>query len=400
MDTHQIRALFEKYVIPNYKRTPLAIVKGQGSWIWDAEGKKYLDLFPSWGTSGIGHCHPKVVEAVQKQVTKLIHIDNTYYTEGQGRFAEVLSTRASGQQCFFANSGAEAIEGSIKLARLHSHPRYKVITFLNSFHGRTYAAMTATGQPGKQKGVEPLVPGFSYAKLNDCDSVRALIDEKTCAILVEPVQGEGGVRPCSKEFLQGLRKLCEEQNILLIFDEVQTSPARLGSWFGYQYFGIEPDILITAKAIAGGLPMGVIMAKPDVAKSLIPGIHASTFGGNSIVCAAGIATFQAIEEEGMLGNIELMGRFIDEKLSDLTSRISGIKDVRRVGFMVGIELTIPGAGVVNECLEKGLRVNCTQETVLRMLPAFNITEDELGQGFGILDRVLKNAFDRHTSSMR
>lgn len=398
MDTEQIKSLFEKYVIQNYKRTPIAIVKGQGSWIWDAEGKKYLDLFPGWGTSGIGHCHPKVVEAVQKQVANLIHIDNTYYIEGQGRFAEILSTRASGQQCFFANSGAETIEGSIKLARLHASPRYKVITFLKSFHGRTFAAMTATAQPDKQTGFEPLLPGFSYATLNDLSSVQELVDEETCAILVEPVQGEGGVRPCSNEFLTGLRKLCDEKELALIFDEVQTTPGRLGTWFGYQHFGVEPDILATAKAIASGFPMGVIMAKPKVAKSLVPGLHASTFGGSPLACAAAIATFQAIEEDGMLSNIEVQGRFIDERFRGLASSMSGIKEVRRIGFMLGIELDIPGGSIVTECMDQGLRVNCTQESVLRVLPAFNITREELEKGIDILERALKNAFDRQSSA--
>lgn len=398
MDTEQIKSLFEKYVIHNYKRTALAIVKGQGSWIWDAEGKKYLDLFPGWGTSGIGHCHPKVVEAVQKQVANLIHIDNTYYIEGQGRFAEVLSTRASGQQCFFANSGAEVIESSIKLARLHAAPRYKVITFLGSFHGRTFAAMTATGQPGKNQGCAPLLPGFSYATLNDLSSVQELVDEETCAILVEPVQGEGGVRPCSQEFLAGLRKLCDEKGLTLIFDEVQTAPARLGTWFGYQHFGIEPDILTTAKAIAGGFPMGVMMAKPKVAESLAPGLHASTFGGNPIVCAAAMATFQAIEEDGMLKNIEALGPFIDERLQGLASSMDGIKEIRRIGFMVGIELDIPGVSIVAECMEKGLRINCTQDSVLRILPAFNITREELTTGLDILGGALKNAFEGRPSA--
>ena len=292
----------------------------------------------------------------------------------------------------------ETIEGSIKLARLHASPRYKVITFLNSFHGRTFAAMTATAQPGKQMGFEPLLPGFSYATLNDLSSVQELVDEDTCAILVEPVQGEGGVRPCSKEFLTALRKLCDEKELALIFDEVQTTPARLGTWFGYQYFGVEPDILATAKAIASGFPMGVIMAKPRVAKSLVPGLHASTFGGSPLACAAAIATFQAIEEDGMLKNIEVQGRFIDERFQELASSMSGIKEVRRIGFRLGIELDIPGGPIVTECMDEGLRINCTQESVLRVLPAFNITREELAKGVDILERALKNAFDRQSSA--
>ncbi|MBN2712626.1 MAG: aspartate aminotransferase family protein [Planctomycetes bacterium] len=391
MKTQEIKDLFSKYVIPNYNRAPIAIVKGEGSWIWDSDGKKYLDFFPGWGVSGIGHCHPKVVEAVKKQAEKLFHIDNTYYSEEQGRFAEILSTKGNGQQCFFCNSGAEAAEGAIKLARLHCQPRYKVVTLLNSFHGRTFAAMTATGQPGKQKGLTPLVPGFSYAKINNLASVKELVDDETCAVMVEPVQGEGGVNPCTLEFLQGLRDLCDEKGICLIFDEVQTTPARLGTWFGYQHFNIQPDILTSAKAIAGGMPMGIIMAKPEVAKSLVPGMHASTFGGNSIGCAAGIATFEAIEEDGMLGNIERIGKIIDARVESLKNSTGGIKGIRRVGFMIGIELEFEGAALVQECMDNGLRVNCTQGNILRMLPAFNITEDEIATGFGIIEDAVKKS---------
>lgn len=387
MNQDEIATQFDKYVMANYTRIPMTIVKGKGSKVWDINGKEYLDLFPGWGVAGLGHCHPRIVEALKIQSEKLLHVANNFYNEEQGEFAEMLSTRASGQKCFFANSGAEAAEGAIKLARLHKQPKHKIITLDDSFHGRTFAAITATGQPAYRKGFEPTVPGFNYAKMNDLQSVKDLVDDETCAIMLEPVQGESGVWPATQEFLQGLRDLCDEKGILLIFDEVQTSPVRLGTWFGYQSYGIEPDILTTAKAIAGGMPLGVIMAKPDVAASLKPGTHASTFGGNSIGCAAGIAGIKAIEEEGLIDNVNKLGEYIDERANNLVG--GGIvKEVRRKGFMVGIELDVAGAEIVDKCREAGLLINCTHGNVLRMLPAFNITEDELGQAFDIIKKCI------------
>ncbi len=392
--TQAITAAFEKYVVPNYARIPVAIVRGEGSRVWDADGKEYLDLFPGWGVAGLGHCHPRVVAAVREQAGTLLHVANNYYSEPQGRFAQMLSARADGQLCFFANSGAEAAEGAIKLARLHGQPRYKIVTLENSFHGRTFAAITATGQPKYRRGFEPTVPGFSHARINDLASVEALVDKQTCAIMVEPVQGEGGVHACSREFLQGLRDLCDQRELLLIFDEVQTSPARLGTWFGYQHFGVVPDILTSAKAIAGGMPLGVIMATREVAASLKPGTHASTFGGNAIGCAAGAAAFEAIEEEDMLGNIDRLGPAIDELVGEMRDRVGGIVAYRRYGFMIGIELEIPGSPVVQACLERGLLINCTHDAVLRMLPAFNIARTELEQGFATLCACLEDALAR------
>lgn len=387
----QIAAQFDKYVMHNYRRIPLSIVKGAGSYIWDAAGKKYLDLFPGWGVAGLGHCHPAVAAALQKQSTKLLHVANNFYSEEQGEFAEMLSTRADGQQVFFCNSGAEAAEGAIKLARLASYAdgeRYGVITMKNSFHGRTFGAISATGQAAYRKGFEPTVPGFAHAELNNLESVKALIDEHTCAIMLEQVQGESGVRPATKEFLQGLRKLCDEHKLKLIFDEVQTAPARLGTWFGYQYFGVKPDILTSAKAIAGGMPMGIIMADAAVADYLKPGTHASTFGGNSIGCAAGIAALKVIEEEHLMDNIKRLGKVLDERVAALRAKTDKIADYRRVGFMVALELNVPGVPVINKCSDLGVLINCTHDTILRMLPAFTISESELLSGVDVLEEAL------------
>ncbi len=385
----EIEEQFSKYVIANYKRFPLTIVRGAGSRVWDAAGREYIDLFPGWGVAGLGHCHPEISKAVAAQANKLIHVANNYYIEEQGQFAQMLSERADGQKCFFCNSGAEAAEGAIKLARLHCKGKYKLVTMEGSFHGRTFAAATATGQPAYRKAFEPTVPGFSHAKFNDIASVKELVDAETCAIMLEPVQGENGVFPADKEFLLALRKLCDEQGMLLIFDEVQTTPARLGEWFGYQYFGVQPDILTSAKAIAGGMPMGLIMARPEVAASMVPGTHASTFGGNSIGCAAGIRAIEVIEEQGLLANIKRLSEYVVERVELLAKSTGVIKEIRRAGLMIGIELDVEGAEIVDKCREEGVLINCTHGTVLRLLPAFNISEEELGKGFEVIEKVIQ-----------
>jgi len=303
----------------------------------------------------------------------------------------MLSTRANEQQVFFCNSGAEAAEAAIKLARLYSQPRYKIITLSESFHGRTFAAISATGQPAYRKGFTPTVPGFSHAKINDFKSVEELIDEETCAVMLELVQGESGVHICTHEFLNQIYELCKKKNLLLITDEVQTSPARLGKWFGYQNYNIIPDIMTTAKALAGGMPMGAILAKKEIAKALVPGMHASTFGGNSIGCAAGIEMIRTIEDENLMGNIQKLGLYIDTRINELQKKHEGsIRGFRRAGFMIGIDLAFNGTNIVQSALQNGLLINCTHDTTLRMLPAYNITESELSQCFDILDIVLGN----------
>ena len=389
MTTQDTIALFDKYVIGNYTRLPVVFVRGQGSELWDADGKRYLDLFPGWGVNGIGHCHPRVSAVIAEQAKKLMHVANNFYMEPQGILAQMISERSFGGKCFFCNSGAEANEGALKLARLATPPgKYKTITFRNSFHGRTLAAISATAQPKYHKGLEPIMPGFSYAEFNDLASAEALVDDETCAIMVEPIQGEGGVNVATKDFLAGLRALCDERGLMLIFDEVQTGCGRTGTWFGYQHDGVEPDIMSLAKALGGGTAIGALAAKPEVAAKLVPGTHASTFGGNPIACAAGIATFQAIEEENMLENATAVGRHAIERLNAMRKQAPFIKDVRGRGMMIGCELTVPGANIVNRCMERGLLINCTHETVLRMLPAMNISRALMDEGLEILEQVL------------
>ncbi len=382
--------LFDEYVIPNYGRYQLALVRGEGSHVWDDQGNRYLDFFPGWGCNLLGHCPPAVVKAVQDQVAKLIHVPNSWYMEAQGQWAKLLSQRSFGGQAFFCNSGTEANEGAIKLARLHSTSgKYKIITFEGGFHGRTYGATTATAQPKYHDGIGPLLPGFVYAPFNDLAAVAAKIDDDTTAIMIEPIQGEGGIRIASPEFLQGLRKLADERGLLLIFDEVQAGCGRTGQWFSYQHSGIEPDIMTLAKSLCGGIAGGALLAKKEVAKSLRPGMHAATFGGNPIAARAGIATIETIEEQGLLERATQLGEAFRTQLAPLVDELPFVKELRVRGLMIGLELTVPGAPIVQRCLDNGLLINCTQGNIIRLLPAMTLTDEELENGCDILIAALR-----------
>ena len=391
MKTQEVIALFNKYVMANYTRLPLVAVRGEGPYIWDADGKRYLDLFSGWAVTGVGHCHPRLAEAIAKQAAQLIFMPNTWYTEPQGRLAEWIATTSFGGKCFFCNSGAEANEGAIKLARLATaKEKYKIISFENSFHGRTFAAITATAQPKYQQGFAPLVPGFSYAPLNDLEAVEKSVDGETAAILVEPIQGEGGVNVAEPEFLRALRDLCDQRGMVLIFDEVQTGVGRCGTWWGYQVPGVEPDIMTMAKQLGGGTAIGALAAKPEVAEHLKPGTHASTFGGNPLAAAAGCAVFEIIRDENLLENAQRMGSYLKQRLLEMKQDVPLIAEVRGAGLMIGVELTESGAGVAAACLAKGLHINCTHETVLRIMPPLNITQGQLDEGLDVLAKVLKS----------
>ena len=381
--------MFSDFVIANYGRLPKVITKGQNNTLRDLDGNDILDMFPGWAVSGIGHCHPKVVEAVRRQAGELLHIDNTFYTIEQGQLAKMLSERAFGGQSFFCNSGAEANEAALKLARRHTpREKYKFITAEKSFHGRTFATVTATGQPQYHDGFLPLLPGFVYVPYNNIDALHEAFDDDVCAVMVEPILGEGGVHEATPEYLQTIRDLCDEHNALMILDEVQTGMGRTGRWFGYQHYDITPDIITLAKALGGGIAIGAMMARPEIAKSLVPGTHASTFGGNSIACAAAIAVIEAIEEEKLLDNTNAVGQYTRNKLEQLKEKYPIIDHIRGKGLMLGLQLNMPGASIVSRCLEKGLRINCTQETVLRMMPSMTVTQDEIDAAVAILDEVL------------
>ena len=383
--------MFGKYVISNYNRLPRVITKGKGSYIYDLDGKKILDLFPGWAVSGIGHCHPKVVKAIQQQAKLLLHMDNTFYTELQGRLAQMLSERAFGGKCFFCNSGAEANEAAMKLARISTEKKkYKYITAFGSFHGRTFATMTATAQPKKHEGFQPVLPGFVYVPFNDIDALTKAFDDEVAAVMIEPIQGEGGVHVATPEYMRTIRQLCDKTGARMILDEVQTGMGRTGKWFGYQHFDVVPDIITLSKTLGGGVAIGAMMAKPEIAASLVPGTHASTFGGNCIACAAAVATIEAIDEEVMLENSQKMGKYAADKLNQLKAKYDIIDHIRGKGLMIGIQLNTNGAEIVSKCLEKGLRINCTQDTVLRFMPAMNVSAGEIDKAIKILNNVMSS----------
>ena len=389
MSSEQTIRLFERYVVPNYRRYPVSLVRGEGSYVWDSEGNRYLDLFPGWGCNLLGHCPAPVVEAVREQVGRLIHVPNTWYTELQGRWAEALSERSFGGQAFFCNSGTEANEAAIKLARLHTPKnRYKIITFEGGFHGRTLGSTSATAQPKYHEGLGPLVAGFVYAPLGDLDAVARLIDDETAAILIEPVQGEGGIRIPPDGFLAGLRRLCDEHELLLMFDEVQTGFGRTGEWFAYQRFGVVPDVMTLAKALCGGITGAAMLTKPEIAPSLRPGMHAATFGGNPIAAAAGLAAIEMIEREGLLARARQLSEIFRARFEQLQRDCEWVREVRVCGLMVGIELSADGTPVVAECMKRGLLVNCTQGTVIRLLPAMTLSDAQAEEGCGILADVI------------
>lgn len=389
MTTNETIELFDKYVIANYKRLPRVIVKGQGCYLYDADGNEILDMFPGWAVSGIGHCHPKLVEAVRKQAGELLHIDNTFYSEPQGVLAKLLSERAFGGKTFFCNSGAEANEAALKLARLYtaSH-KYRFITAEGSFHGRTFATVTATAQPKYHEGFLPLLPGFSYVPFNDIKALKNTFTDEVAAVMVEPIQGEGGINLATQDYLRAIRELCDENGAVMILDEVQTGIGRTGKWFAYQHSDVVPDIITMAKTLGGGVAIGAMMAKPEIAAALVPGKHASTFGGNALACSAAIAVIETIEQDNLLEHAKKLGDYAKEKLESLKAKYDIIDHIRGIGLMIGVQLTKPGSQIVDKCLEKGLRINCTHDTVLRFMPPMIATEEHIDKAVSILDEAI------------
>ena len=394
MDSQTLMMLSEKYVANTYARYPVLLVRGKGTRVWDLEGEEYLDFVSGLAVCSLGHCHPKVVKAIQDQAEKLIHVSNFYYIEPQIQLASLLCKHSFADKVFFCNSGAEANEGAMKLARKYAKEkagkdRYEIITMERSFHGRTLATLTATAQEKFHKGYEPLMPGFKYVPFNDIHAVRNAIDSKTCAVMLEPIQGEGGVNCPSEGYLKALREICDEKGILLIFDEVQVGMGRTGKLFAYEHDGIEPDMLTLAKSLAGGVPIGALLIRKGIADSFRPGDHASTFGGNPLATAAGVASLTTILEEGMLENCQKMGDYFFSQLEALQKKFPFVKEVRGKGLILGVELKIDGGTIVKEMLRKKILINCTMGNVLRFLPPLIVTKEEIDRVVHALEEVFR-----------
>ena len=392
MKTAEIKSMATAYIMNTYGDRKLAFVRGEGAYIWDADGVKYLDFLGGIAVNSLGHCHPNVVSAIREQAGTLIHVSNLYYIEPQAKLAKLLIDNCDLDQCFFCNSGAEANEAAIKLARKYIKDQgrtdaYEIITMENSFHGRTMATITATAQTKYHKGFEPMLPGFKYVPYDDLSAVEATISKRTCAILVETIQSEGGVNTPSSGYLQGLRELCDKHKLVLIFDEVQTAMGRLGTFFGYQSYGVIPDILTMAKSLGAGVPIGAMLAKKHLADSFVPGTHAATFGGNPLVTAAACATVQTILDENLGENAVKMGDYLADKLMQLQNRYP-IKEVRGKGLLRGLVLSVDANALAAKCIENGLITICTNNYVLRFLPPLNITTEHVDEAVSIVEKSL------------
>ena len=394
MDAQTLMSVSETYVAHTYARYPILLVRGKGTRVWDMDGKEYLDFVSGLAVCNLGHCHPKVVKAIQDQAAKLIHVSNFYYIEPQIQLASLLCKNSFADKVFFCNSGGEANEGAIKLARKYAKEkmdggRYEIITMERSFHGRTLATLTATAQEKFHKGYSPLMPGFKYIPFNDPEAVRRAIDSKTCAVMLEPIQGEGGVNCPSEGYLKAVREICDEKGILLIFDEVQVGMGRTGKLFAYEHEGIEPDMMTLAKSLAGGVPIGALLIKKDIAESFKPGDHASTFGGNPLATAAGVAALAAILEEGMLENCQKVGSYFLSRLEEIEKTFSFVQEVRGKGLILGMELKMEGSSIVKEMMQRGFLINCTMGNVLRFLPPLIVTKEEVDLVVETLEEVFK-----------
>lgn len=379
-------------IATTYGRFPIVAAKGKGCWLWDVEGNKYLDFLAGVAVNNLGHCHPKIVAALQKQAETLIHCSNFYHIPNQIRLAEVLCRNSFGERVFFCNSGAEANEAAMKLVRKHSaekngNNRFTVITALASFHGRTIGTISATGQDAVRKGFTPVVPGFRYVPFGDIEAMRTAMTPEVCAVMLEPVQGEGGINVAPPGYLKAVRELCDEHDLLLVFDEVQAGCGRTGKLFAYQHDDVAPDIMTLAKAMAGGAPIGAMVATERAAAAFTPGSHGSTFGGNPLVTAAGLACMDTLLHDGVLENCVEMGAYLRRGLEQLSERYSFCGEVRGRGLILGLQLDIEGAPMVKEALDRGLLINCTAGKVLRFVPPLIVNKGEIDHALEILDQV-------------
>jgi acetylornithine/N-succinyldiaminopimelate aminotransferase len=386
-----IKKLYKENVLSTYTRADLCLVKGDGARVEDTEGKVYLDFFPGWAVSGVGHRHPRVLARMADQMEKILHVSNNFYNEVQPELARKIIEHSFPGKVFFSNSGAEANEGAIKLARKYGSPdRYEIITMERSFHGRTLATLTATGQDKVKKGFHPLPEGFKHVAFNDIKALKEAITPKTVAVLTEPVQGEGGINVPDISYMKELSDVCAEKDLLLIMDEVQTCMGRTGEMFAYRHFGIEPDAMTLAKSLGGGLPIGALVVKEKHANVLTPGTHASTFGGSPIVCAAALGVFEAIEQEGLLANTLSMGKYMVSRLEEMKQKFDVIGEIKGLGLMIGLSMKMEDAAAVAAgCMENGLLVNCTQNNILRLMPPVNVKKEEIDEAINKFSQVLE-----------
>lgn len=398
----RIRALESQYLLQNYARYPLLLERGRGCYVYDASGKRYLDLLAGIGVNALGHAHPRLTKIIREQAGLLLHTSNLYYHQYQGPLAERLAKVSGLERTFFCNSGAESMEGALKMIRSHGrkiHPeKYEIIALHNSFHGRTLGALSITGQEKYRKDFEPLLPGARFVPHNDIVALEQTVNDRTAGIVLEWIQGEGGINPISNEFGRKARELADRYDALLVFDEIQCGVGRPGTYFAYQLADpqVLPDIMVAAKPLACGIPLGVIVANERAAQSIGPGMHGSTFGGGPLACRVAIEFMDILE--GLLPHIQQMGGYFRMKLEELAKRHKFIKEVRGRGLMIGVELSIPGKQIVLDAIEQGLLMNCTHDTVLRMLPPYIITEKEIDRGIRILNKVFKTAAKQSSST--
>ncbi|MBN2106457.1 MAG: aspartate aminotransferase family protein [Deltaproteobacteria bacterium] len=383
----------DESIFQTYKRYPVVLDHGKGCLVWDDKGKEYLDFLAGIAVCNLGHCHPAVVQAAKEQLDKLLHVSNYFYTGPQAELSELIIKNSFADRIFFCNSGAEANEAALKLARKYGHDhsdgkKYEIITMEYSFHGRTFATLTATGQDKFHHGFGPLLPGFKYVPFNDIKALREAVSDITCAVMLEPIQAEGGVNMPAKGYLKSVRELCDEKGLLLIYDEVQVGMGRTGKLFAYEYAGVAPDIMTLAKAVGGGLPGGAMLAGKTVAETFTAGSHATTFGGNPVVMAAGVATMKVLLEGSVLENCRAMGAYFMEQLEKFKTKYPQfVKEIRGAGLIIGMETTLDGRDIVSRCLEKGLIINFTRDTVLRFLPPLIVEKQHIDRCMQILDEI-------------
>jgi acetylornithine/N-succinyldiaminopimelate aminotransferase len=390
--TDEIIERERRFLLPTYNRYPIALERGKGVYLFDREGNRYLDFVAGLGVNALGHAHPRIVKAIREQSARAIHFSNLYYHEFQGRLAEKLCQLAGLDRVFFSNSGSEAIEGSIKLARLAGHraggeAKSQLVALEGSYHGRTFGSMSLTGQDKYRKGFEPLLEEVKFVPRNDVDALRAAVDDRTCAIVLEPIFGEGGIYECSASFLQECRAVADRHRAALVFDEIQCGLGRTGTIFAFQSFGVTPDIVAIAKPLAAGLPLGGFLAKEEFASAISPGQHGTTFGGGPLACRVALEYFSIIEDESLLQNVSRVGAYLQERLKSLAGRYAA-QEVRGRGLIQGLQLAIPARPIVEQALAEGVLFNSTQDTVLRFLPPFLLQEKHVDKGIRVLKKLL------------